>query len=223
MAAFHLTSGSNETNQASYNTDSISPGSNRLVLLFVYSELGAGTPVTPTASGNGLTWVEVNTEVVNTTAKMTLFRAMGASPSGGAITISFGAESQSRCLWQVTEFSEVVTTGSNGADAVVQVADNEATTGTSLTVTLSTFAKSDNATYGAIFKAGVETIDAGSGFTELNEETANGVLGTQTQWKSSADTSVDWSWATTATRVGAMAVEINTIPSTIGGYIHISN
>jgi hypothetical protein len=69
---------------------------------------------------------------------ITLFRALG-TPSVGTVTADFAGVSQSGCMINVMQFSQVNTTGTNGSGAIVQSATGGPTTGASLTVTLAAF------------------------------------------------------------------------------------
>jgi len=100
-----------------FTTASVTPGANKLQLLYVWSQ-AAVAPNAPTVTGNGLTWVQVATIVFGTTRRLTLFRALGASPSAGTISIAFAGQSQTAGLWRLTEFAGVDTSGTNGSGAI---------------------------------------------------------------------------------------------------------
>ena len=209
-----LTGASSTTDASSYTTASVTPGANRLVLVQVVNTK-ATLPDTPTLSGNGLTYVQIATVTYDTIAsplkRETLFRALGASPSAGAITIDFAGTNQTGCIWSVAEFIDVDTGGTNGSAAVVQSATNNANTGTSLTVTLAAFGSTDNATYGAFAINDNVAINPGTGFTEIHDNVLGAVpvTGSETEWKDSNDTSVDASSSDAANkRWGGIAVEI---------------
>lgn len=158
--------GSSGTDLASYTTGSIAFANNKLYLLAVCNGL-SGTPSTPTVTGGSLTWVQVNTTTRNN-CRVTVFRALKTSgASTGTLTIAFGGTTQSSCLWQVTEWAGVPTTGTDGSDAVPQNnAANQA--GTNATTTLPNAVTTDGATYGAVFvNSTSDTATAGTGFTEL--------------------------------------------------------
>lgn len=213
-----LTSGSSSSAN-SYNTASVSPKAGKLIILCVYSTL-ADTPNIPTISGNGLTWTQVVTKtnnLGNNRNRITMFRALSSTaPTSGAITIGFSGQNQSRCGWSLTEFSNVVKTGTNGADAIVQSASDTNEAATNFTVTLSAFSKASNATFG-FASAGADglTIGAGTGFTELGEHTiAVSEQTIQAQWRKDNDTTVNWTVANNELWVG-VAIEI--AESTPGG------
>lgn len=154
ITATDLATGGSAFGNSSYTTASITPSANRLVLAWGTNYRTFSTPSTPTPSGNGLTWVEVATvtwdSTFSPTKRTTLFRAMGASPSSGPVTIGFGFTNQSGCVWSIQEFDSVDTSGFNGSGAVVQSAtgsSNFAGTG-GLSITLAALASSGNATAG---------------------------------------------------------------------------
>lgn len=205
ITATHLVTSGDEVDRTTYTTASISPSSNNLVLALVYGALAGGSAA-PTLSGNGLTWVQVDTQTF-TNRRVTLFRAMGTSPSSGAVTIDFGAATQARCHWSIAEFGNVDTTGTNGSGAIVQSVTDSGTA-TSLTVTLAAFSGGNNATYGGVTALDGGDITEGSGFSELGEyRNATEPSTTQSEWKNTNDTSVDFSWSGNVEAAG-IAVEI---------------
>ena len=205
ISATNLTSGADETD-GPWTTASITPGANRLILAAFYARHAGGTP-SASLSGNGLTWVQIANINWAPAAAITLylFRSMGASPSTGAITISFGA-AVVHGVWIVDEIASVDTTGTNGSGAVVQSATNSADAA-SLTVTLAAFGSADNGTYGTFAQGGSQTITPGTGFTELAEIAPANGLAMNTEWRNDNDTTVDASWAV-GTLCGGIAIEI---------------
>lgn len=201
------------TNATSYTTASITPGANALILAAIVQHTTTVTPpTTPTLSGNGLTWVQVNTETYGTVAtphiRVTVFRAMGASPTAGAVTISCGADTQNNCAWSIDQFDGVDTTGTNGSGAVVQSQINNSST-TSVSVTLGAFASANNATYGA-FGCGSNGVvwTAGTGFSALfNHPSGLEDENLLTEWRTDNSTTVNAS-ATGTTSMGGIGLEI---------------
>lgn len=207
-----LTSGNDTTDATSYATASVTPSPKKLVLIAVYNRISAGTANTPTITGNGLTWVSVgglNGSGANTIRRLSLFRAMGNSPSAGAITIDFAGQTQLHCVWSVIEWDFVDQGGTNGSAAIVQAATTDGGAGgTSGSVTLSAFAAADNATYGAFFHAANEASTAGSGFTKIHDvQQAENNVDLMTEYLLANDTSADASWTTSTTYL-AIAAEI---------------
>src|SRR3990167_10083775 len=209
VTATHLTTAVSDTDATSYTTASISPAANNLVLVAVYSHDASAPTATPTLTGAGLTWVQVGTLTTtgDSQARLTLFRTLSASPGSGALTIDFGGETQNRCMWSISSFGNVDTSGANGAGAVVQSATNTASSVTTLTVTLSAFGNTNNATYGCLGQnAGTQAITAGTGFTELGEANSGEFEAIETEWRVDNDTSVNWT--TSENNLAGIAVEI---------------
>ena len=213
IAFTNLTHSGDSTNATVYTTASISPGANRLVLLAILASRTGATPDDPTISGNGLTWVQVaaRTGGASSTKRLTVYRAMGASPSTGAITLTF-ANQLNGCNWLVVDVDPVDTGGTNGSAAVVQSAVNSAAAATSLTVTLAAFADAANVTFGAFGTDISGNITPGTGFTEIGEaSTASPVLTIESEYQLANDTTVD---ATTASaNILGIALEIKAAAS----------
>lgn len=221
MTISNLTSGGDLDGGSSSSTASIAPTANRLILLTVSSRTGiTANPNQPTVTGNGLTWVAINSIVYDTTSssrrRVTLFRAMGAAPSAGAVAIDFGGQAQTDVGWSVDQSSSGVDiSGTNGSGAIVQSATNkDEAGGTSLTVTLAAFGNSGNATFGAfaIGDFGI-TPTVGSGFTMLGQSNIGSGNGVDcfTEYKSTNDTSVDMDFGVALS--GGIAIEIKAVPT----------
>lgn len=89
------------------------PGNNDLLLLMVGQN---ATGITPSVSGNGMTWDQVVTVTdAQSTTKTTLYRAQG-TPSAGAITVTLTGNTAAAAA-RAFRFSGVAI-GSNGATAV---------------------------------------------------------------------------------------------------------
>ena len=88
-----LTSACSGTDATEYTTASITPTANRLIIVNVEGSDGSLGEV-PTLSGNSLTYAQIATvnfrcEGGDNRCSQTKFRAMGASPTSEAITITF--------------------------------------------------------------------------------------------------------------------------------------
>jgi hypothetical protein len=91
------------------------PVSNELLLIFIAQRDEA---IAPSASGNGLTWVEVaNVDNVQGQNGVSVWRAMGASPSTGSITVTLSGNTRP-AFAVACRFSGVDTSGTNGSGAV---------------------------------------------------------------------------------------------------------
>src|SRR3990167_5488518 len=137
-----LASAGSNTDASSYDTASISPGSNTTLLATIWVK-GVDLPPNPTCSGNGLTWTQID-EQHGTAVKLISFRASGGSPSAGAVTFDFGGDTQHGASWRILEITSTDVTTNNG---VVQGVGG--TTGTdSLSITLAAFGSTSNGTIG---------------------------------------------------------------------------
>lgn len=96
------------------------PTANKLQIFAVASAASAAVN-TPTVTGQGLTWVQIQTVAyVASNRKLTVFRAMGSSPSLGVLTVDFGGQTQTSVAWVQLEITGTDTTGTNGSGAIVQ-------------------------------------------------------------------------------------------------------
>lgn len=204
VVATHLQTVFDNTDATSYVTASQTPTAFRLVRGIIGSA-AATTPNTPTLAGNGITWASVVTVTFGGVVRLTYFRGLVAAPTAGTVTIDFGGQTQSHCLYSFAEFAGVDTSGTDGSGAVVQSASNSTGGATSLTVTLAAFATAANATDGGFFwdSGGVGTV--GSGFTILGQ--ASGERSGGSEWRNDNDTTVDMSWAGAIAALG-VAVEL---------------
>lgn len=207
-----VASGSNASGP--YTTTSWTPAANTLYLVAINTYASSGNAPIPTVSGNGLTWVQEITDIIasSTYYRLTIFRAMGGSPTTGALTITAtGAEA---CAWSIDEFTNTDTSGTNGSGAIVQSATGKATSGYSSSVTLSAFGDAtNNVAYGAALNFNNYSIIQESGYTQLSEHgsTAQGRQGVE--YKIGQDTSVTASWSSSSAWVsGAIEVKASVPP-----------
>lgn len=109
------------TSGDSSTVGSWTPSSNALCLLFVALRDETNTV---TASGNGLTWVEIfNLDNVQNQGGLHVFRAMGSSPTTGSITVTHtGNTLPVSCV--AVSFSGVDTSGTNGSGAIGNTASD---------------------------------------------------------------------------------------------------
>lgn len=196
ITATNLTSSLSGTDTQSYDTASVAPGANRLVLVSVairtYTAGGAGTI---SLSGNGLTYVQINSvdysNVASAKSRLAIFRAMGASPSAGAITISITGSDNSACAWSVDEFDGVDTSGTNGSGAIVQ--NNTCSTDDAdppPTITLAALGDAaNNAVYAAFSNAQNRNLTPTTDYTELADQAGNNCC-IETHYKIPGTTSI---------------------------------
>ena len=210
----NLTSAADTTDATSWTTASITPTTNRLVLAAICNSR-ATSPTLPTLSGCGLTWVQVATVAyVSDTRRLTLFRALGASPTSGALTIDFAGVTQSAAGWVISEYDGIDTSGTDGSAAIVQsVTDNSgAGVGTTASATLAAFGAAENATFGMFNVNNASGFTAGSGFAEGGDVNVSGLGSLMAEWRNDNDTSVDATM--TSGNWGAIAAEIKAAPAT---------
>ena len=201
-----ITLGSN-VDATSYNTAALQAPRDTLILMWVASTVGSGTPNVPTVTGGGLTWVEVVNRLEGT-RRLTLFRALGSSPTSGALTIDFAGQTQTQAMWSIVAFHHASRAGTNGSDAIVQTAVNSSSGATSGTMTLSALADAANATAGGHYHAANEATTEGSGFTQIgNRNQGSPAVALNTEFDENGDVTVDASWATNVAWLG-IAVEI---------------
>ena len=196
-----LTQSNSQTDATSYDTASITPTANRMVYLAVY---GAGSSIgTVSLVGNGITWTQEETQLGGTSSRISLFRGFHATPSTGAITITW-TTTVVRCAWAVFELANNDTT-----TPVVQSVPGSGTNVTTLSITLAAFGSADNATLGLFGINKNEAITPGTGFTEIAEQVASTEsMALQVEWRIDNDTGVDASWATNTNDPVGIACEL---------------
>ncbi|MGE2814716.1 hypothetical protein ACQI5H_06145 [Mycobacterium heidelbergense] len=214
-----LTADSSTDDADSFQTSSVRPEANALVLLFVTNAsagLIGGTPTVPTISGNGLVWVRIQTVSFGTQndRRLTAFRALGSTPAEGGLTIDFGGQTQDYCAWSLFEYSGA-DAGDGGASAVV---GSVTATGNGTTLTAALSQSADPAHNVAVGGIALELaadptrpVTPGAGFTEIDELNPEQFLGRgtslQTQDASPAVSGVSWTWPA-AENAAAIALEV---------------
>lgn len=202
----------------SYTTASISPVAGRLYIATITNR-NTSTPPTPTVSGAGLTWVQMDTDTIDSALKrVTTFRALGYSPSSGALTIGMGGTTITECAWIVDEYAGVDQGGTNGSGAFIQSSSTKDDSGaaTSISATLSAFKSTLNLAVGCAAKnSNAETMTAGSGFTKLAEQQlSENAIDSATEYKLNS-TTVNFTW-TTAGRAIIFAYELSEAVQPVG-------
>lgn len=195
-------------------TDPATPTANCLQLLAVaFVQVTPGTLATPTVTGCGLTWTPVKfVDHYPSYGRLVVYRAMGAAPTTDVLTITHPV-TMTTCAWSLTEYANVDTSGSNGANAIVQSASATITGSTNLGITLGAFASNSNATYGAfaasgsLGEAGGIAFTAGSGFTQLHsigQEWVN----LETEWRTDKAINITSATDIVTDFLGGIAIEI---------------
>lgn len=210
-----LTSGASTVNGSSYNTASVAPADDALVLVGVCVTRGSSEdPPTPTLSGGGMAaWdvVEDNLYVTSggVRSRMVVYRAREATPGSGAITISLSPVGASGCLWSVIEYTGVDTSGTNGSGAIAQ-SEQAAGSGTAVSVSLAGAPDAGSGSYGFMANDDAVTFSAaGDGFAfshaELSYLTPN--QNARPEFKNTGDQVIDGTLSSTAAW-GIIGIEI---------------
>jgi hypothetical protein len=230
-----LTSGQDTTDRTSagnpYVTASISPGANKLILFAILVNRGTASDtasVTLTPTGNSLTYTLIDQQnfslAGNPGDKLALFRAMGSSPTSGAISIEWSpGHFMSGAAWAVVECSGVNTSGTHGSGAVVQSDKDEQNPGTGLTLSLAAFEKASNATFATFANdsttAATVAMTPEGGWTELAEQNctcgASQNYSINAQWIASNDTTPSATWS--SVDAAGIAIEIKAVPTARAG------
>ena len=206
-------------------TASVAPTGDRLILVSVHAYLSTGSvqPATPSVTGNGITYTLVqaqNTDDAGTDrATMWVFRGMASSPTSGAITISFGAVSQTRIFWSVDQSdANVNTSGTNGSGAVVQSTGvTLAVAGTSASVNYPTAMRSSSSGFSAWGHQVQEGKTPRTSWTELADNSSQTLAPLETQYMAATDTAGSVTWATSS-RGGGIILEIASPPVLLAAY-----
>lgn len=174
IAVTHLTSGE-DGDGGNTSTASITPTANALVLLAVSSGDTAAATAPSGVTGCNLTWVkiaDVNEDEVGTgDINMSLWRAQGASPTTGTLSITW-ADAPQNSIWTVVEYTGVPV-GNNGADAIEQfVTEGLFASETANSAAFSVAPSNTSAIFAAFGKNSTSAVPtAGSGYTAIG--TAN--------------------------------------------------
>jgi hypothetical protein len=212
----NLTSGAGSS-ATSFATASVAPTGNRLILVSVHAYISTGSvqPATPTVTGNGITYQLIQSQDVDTAgvdrATVFLFRGLAPSPSSGAITISFGAISQTRCAWSVDQSdSDIDLSGANGVGAIAQRNGVTTAGATSLSASYTPSMRSDSAGFSLWGHQVQEVKTPRTSWTELSDVTSVTLANMETQFFSGTDTAASASW-TTSSRAGGICIEIKKV------------
>lgn len=131
-------------NVSSIVSASISPTNGRMVYVFV-TNLHSGGASIPTISGLSQTWENIGSYVFFTYGRQTVFRAKMSTPGTGTITIDFGGVQSYGVGYEILEgSSDIDSTGTNGANSVVQVVQSWSI-GVTASATLAAFSQPQNA------------------------------------------------------------------------------
>jgi hypothetical protein len=203
---------SSTANGSSYTFSTTLPAANRLVLAnFEHhgTVLRSITSVVGGGAQNG--WTSVISVTFNTVAspldRLECWRSLSAAPTSSSVVTVTTSGTVSNLQGILTEFSNVTTTGTNGADAVKQSLSSNADAVSVLTVTLASFNSTVNVPYGQ-FAIDLTSlgITPGGDYKELMETTAAEHSTTQSEWTSFNTQKVVATWA--AHDAAAIGIEV---------------
>ena len=190
----------------------IAPAPNTLITVAVLGHNNTSAAPSPTLSGGGMAaWTEVATTTFDGIAtphkRLTIFRAMSATPGSGPLTITF-TTGQSNCQWIVSQWDGVDLSGVNGAGAIGQTGTARTDAGSGLSVALGAFGAAANVAYGVFgVTKNVVAVTPGAGFTAIAEQASgeSPAADLAAEW-AAGDNTIDASWPSAA--AAALAVEI---------------
>jgi hypothetical protein len=184
-----------------FTTASISPAPGTLITVAVLGHRSGSASAAPALTGGGMSsWTQVASVTFDAVGlplkRLTVYRALSASPGSGPITITFPS-TVSNAQWIVSQWGGVDASGVNGAGAIVQSANASADAVGGLTATLAALAAPNHVAYGVVGVNGNGlVVSPGAGFTEIAEqssgESPRAVL--QAEW-ATGDNTADAGWA----------------------------
>jgi hypothetical protein len=116
----NLTTYSSIISALAFETGAYTPTPNALVLAVICSFNLAHDTVPTALTGNGLTWVLVETTWgYSNQYRESVYRAMGAAPTNTTLAVTFNSV-QECIIIRIMELTNVDTSGANGSGAIVQ-------------------------------------------------------------------------------------------------------
>lgn len=157
LAVAALTQSQSNVDGSVYTTASVAPAANRLVCVWVAGTGGADAGVT--VSGNGITYTLAGSSTWDLTGRQYLYVGSSATPSAGAITITFDV-GRTGAGWRVEEWSGSVT------PTVRQAKGGAGAGATTASITLDATPQASSATVLWLHKSHTNTTNPGTDFTE---------------------------------------------------------
>lgn len=214
VAIANVSAASSAVSATSYATASFTPVANDLYLAWIATRTSITTdPTQPTLTGAGLTWVAIASVVYDNTSssrrRLTLFRALGASPASGAITFDEAGQTQTHASYGVDHVTGMDTTGTNGSGAIVQSNTNFDGSATASTLSVSLTATSASSAAYGVFGGNQVISSAGSGFSLLGN-TSDGAsnIGAGSEWEGAVSVTAVAATFGANEEMGGIAVEI---------------
>lgn len=213
IAVSNLETTSSTSDSTTFTTGSVAPAASSIVLVAVSgARLSSAVAQSPsTISGAGMTFVKITESLFHNVIQahgVSLWWALGANPTSGALTITF-ANSHSSCCWSIVQLTGTKLTNS-GLDAIGQFAS--VTSGgsnvTSLNVSLgSTPASTSASVMGIASSAGSVFNSNGSHSLIARDTEATAASSIGTFYEIGDDGLLGASW-TGGAQAGAVVVEI---------------
>lgn len=200
------------TNGTVHTIPSFTPGASKLLTVALAVSGTSPTPA-PTLSGHGITWTQV-TQSTAAARTVHIFRGVSsASPTAGTITVTT-ATALTQCQAHVVQWDGALTTGTGGADGVINVVNGRPASGTSVSLAYPSAVTAGNATYGVVGVIVSTVPTPGTGWTSAMavSQTAP-VTGFIAEWSTSApqqNITASWSGASVPSTAG---VEIVSAPT----------
>ena len=212
LAISNLTSG-RPNNVSSFTTNSISPPNGSIVLIAIGSRIDGGTGgnIPTISSGLSLTWTQLATQNDpggGQGVRMTIYWALVSGSPTGAISVSFGGQTQTDSNYSIEQITGA-NIGGAGANAFGTPVGGNTASGGSQSLSLAAFKNAKDIAYGAFYNAGGGAT-VGSGFTQLVNVAGNGQM--MTEYKVNS-TTVNYSYTGSNDSAG-IAVELVTQNST---------
>jgi hypothetical protein len=204
------------SNASSYvSPASFTPVPNRLYMLcVVHSDAAPETTVPTITTTTGLNFVQpsgisVGFGIIASPGyRTTVFRAMKASGlSTGTYTVNF-ADGATGCLAVLFEVQGVLTTGTDGADAIRNISTNAADNQTSYSVTMDAFQQEYHGILSFFGQNISGTPTAGAGFTGTFDFYSTPSAGLLSQYRFTAESTVVAASNAGAASYGGIAVEL---------------
>lgn len=181
VAAATIAETNDTSNTTTYASGSFTPVANRLYLLaVVHSDTAPEATVPTVTTTTGLAFVQVGSSIAFDTIasnvhRITLFRAMKSSGlSNGTYTVTL-ADAGTGAASVLIEVTQVVTTGTDGADAVRNISTNNADAGANPSITMAGAFASNNNGIAAFFGFDSQTAATASneGWTVVGDASYN--------------------------------------------------
>jgi hypothetical protein len=200
-AAYALLSGFSDADATSYVTASVKMRAGRLYFLSIANSAASAAAVASITGGG--TWTSQATSQYNGTAdRLSLWSCVPGADYTGTLTISFGASTETSCIWNI---SEVAGADTSTNDGIVQ--SSVATGNSTAPNAVLAGVDSNNSMFSACGHAGSDVPNAGSGWARLDSAAATTpVHGLATEMR--VQPWITTNWSITSSQWGCITVEV---------------